>query len=317
MNTRQIHHFLALLEHGSLSAAADAVHLSQPALSRSIRSLEDALGVPLFDRTDRRLRPTPYARAYAPRARRIALEEREGARLMALMHSGEAGTLAFGMGSSLAPLLLTPIVLELMRAAPRVQLNSVIETSERLLAALLAERLDFFVGDVRVAQDYPELASEGLHHCTFGWFARPGHPLSGKKGIAIETITQYPIVGPGYFEPSLARQFGELYGVPASAQDLFAYTTDDVDTLHAILANSDAVMPATDLGAMPGAGHGALSVLDVTPPLAMELTLGIVRHAGRTLVPASTRAFGIVRERFAEIERQIAVRKGRGKARSR
>jgi DNA-binding transcriptional LysR family regulator len=66
MNTRQLRHFLALLDTGSLAAAAESVHLSQPALSRSIRALEDMLGVPLFDRNDRRLRPTTYAIAYAP-----------------------------------------------------------------------------------------------------------------------------------------------------------------------------------------------------------------------------------------------------------
>ena len=50
MNTRQLRHFLAVMDLGTLSAAAEAVHLSQPALSRSLRALEDELRAPLFDR---------------------------------------------------------------------------------------------------------------------------------------------------------------------------------------------------------------------------------------------------------------------------
>ena len=79
------------MDLGSLSAAAEAVHLSQPALSRSLRALEDELRVPLFDRQDRRLRPTPYAQDYVERARRIVFDEKEGARSLALMRAGELG----------------------------------------------------------------------------------------------------------------------------------------------------------------------------------------------------------------------------------
>ena len=71
MNTRQLRHLLAVVEHGSVSAAADHVNLSQPALSRSLRALEDELRAPLFDRHERRLVPTPFAQAYLARARRI------------------------------------------------------------------------------------------------------------------------------------------------------------------------------------------------------------------------------------------------------
>lgn len=307
MNTRQIQHFLALLDHGSLTAAAEAVHLSLPALSRSIRALEVELDVPLFDRSDRRLRPTPYARAYEPRARRIVLDEKEGARTLALMQSGEAGSLAFGMGSSLAPLLLGAIVLDLMRTAPKVQVQTVIETSDRLLSALLAERLDFFVGDTRVAHDYPELTAEPVYRCTFGWYARRGHPLAGRKQVGITGLRDYPMLAAGYYEPSLARRFGELYGLPAPVTDHFALVTDDIRTVQSVLDATDAVVPATDLAMISGVESGDVVPLDVSPPLVMDLTLGIVRPAGRTLAPVAERAFGVVRERLVTVEGQIAA----------
>ncbi|MFM0043490.1 LysR family transcriptional regulator [Paraburkholderia sediminicola] len=308
MNIRQIRHFLAMLDNGSLSAAAEVVHLSQPALSRSIRSLEDELGVPLFDRNDRRLRPTLYARAYELRARRMVLDEKEGARLLALMQSGEAGSLALGMGSSLAPVLLSPLALDLMQNAPRVQLRSVIETSERLVAALLAERLDFFVGDIRVAQDHADLSAEVVYPCTFGWYVRRGHPLAGQRQVTIDDIRPYPLLAAGYYEPSLARRFGELYGLAVPVIDHFAFTTDDVGTVHSILEGSDAVVPATDLSMIAKAESGEVVALDVNPPLVMDMTLGIVHHADRTLAPVAQRAFEIVRDCFAAVEARIAAR---------
>ncbi|WP_321945137.1 LysR family transcriptional regulator [Paraburkholderia sp. J10-1] len=312
MNTRQIRHFLALLDHGSLAAAAEAVHLSQPALSRSIRSMEDLLGVPLFDRTERRLRPTPYAQAYEPRARRMILNEKEGARLLALMQSGESGSLAFGMGSSLAPILLEPIVLGLMNASPGVKLHSVIETSERLVAALLAERLDFFVGDIRVAREHADLRVMALYPCTFGWFARRGHPLAGRRKVTFDDMRAYPLIAAGYVEPSLARRLGDLYGLNAPVIDYFSVTTDDVGTVHSILQKSDAIVALTELAIVSKLESGDAVALAVDPPLVMDLTLGIVHHAERTLVPAAQQAFEIVADCFSRVGARIVAAKASG-----
>jgi DNA-binding transcriptional LysR family regulator len=307
MNTRQIRHFLALLDHGSLAAAADAVHLSQPALSRSIRSMEDMLGVPLFDRTERRLRPTPYARAYEPRARRMILDEKEGERLLALMQSGEAGSLTFGMGSSLAPILLEPIVLGLMRDAPGLKLHSVIETSERLVAALLAERLDFFVGDIRVAREHADLNVIAVYPCTFGWYARHGHPLAGKRKVSFDDMRPYPLIAAGYVEPSLARRLGDLYGLSAPVIDHFTLTTDDVGTVHGVLEKSDAIVALTELAIVSKLESGNAVALAVDPPLVMDLTLGIVHHAERTLVPAAKQAFEIVVDCFSRVGARLTA----------
>lgn len=310
MNTRQLRHFLALLDLGSLSAAAQATHLSPPALSRSIRALEDVLGVALFDRQDRRLRPTPFARAYEARARRMVADEKEGQRLLALMQAGESGELSFGMGSSLAPLLLSPLVLELMATAPRVRLHSVIETSERLLDHLLAEKMDFFVGDVRVAQDQASLAVQPMHPCSFGWFARAGHPLAGRAALGMADLRAYPLLAGGYFEPSLGRTFSRLYGLSQPIIEHFAFATDDIHTVQALLAGSDAVVPTTDLAMLAALDRGAVVALDVRPALDMDLALGVVRLADRTLAPVAERAFGILQRRFDSAAEQVRRLRG-------
>jgi DNA-binding transcriptional LysR family regulator len=318
MNTRQLRHFLAVLDSGSLIAAAETVHLSLPALSRSIRALEDSLGVPLFDRTDRRLQPTAYAHAYAPRARRMVLDEKEAIRTLDLMRTGDLGTVSMGMGSSLAEPVLRPMLAELLRTSPGVRLRSLIETSDRLLEALLAERLDFFVGDIRVAQGHPELTVEPVHRSTFGWYARTGHPLAGQPAIDSKTLLRYPLIATGYVEPSMLMKLGQRYDLLAPVLDQFSLIADDLVTVREIVASSDSIAPTTDISMLGAVRSGVVMALDVTPPLELDLTLGIVRPSQRTLAPATEKAFGLVRSLLATAAAEIAAmranagRKARG-----
>jgi DNA-binding transcriptional LysR family regulator len=317
MNTRQLRHFLAVLDLGSLSAAAEAVHLSQPALSRSLTALEGELRAPLFDRAGRRLRPTPYALAYAERARRIVFDASEGTRELELMRGGELGRLSFAMGSSLAAWLLGPMLLKLMREAPALKLSALTKTSDALLEALTDESLDFFVGDVRVAALHPDLAVEPVFPCTFGWFARRDHPLARRRKVRIGELGKYALVGTGYLEESLLRRFAQLYSLKPPVLDHFGMIIDDVAAARNVIANSDAVVPATDLSMIDALRAGEVTALDVDPPLdELDMTLGIVRRQGRTLIPAANRAFEIVRSQFAEATSEIArLRRARTSAR--
>ena len=306
MNTRQLRHFLAVMDLGSIAAAAEQVHLSQPALSRSLRALEDELRVPLFDRHDRRLRPTPYALAYAERARRMVFDEREGARALALMRSGELGSLSFGMGSSIASTLLGPMVLQLLSAAPGLRLNTLVQSTDVLLAELQREKLDFFIGDVRAAEGHIRLHAQPLYPCNFGWFARAGHPLAGRPGLGIADLQRYPLVMSGYADESLLRRMAALYGLSLPVQDHFSASTNDVGTVLTLLGASDAIAPSTDVAVISAFPEGTLVRLDVRPALDLNLTLGIVQHEARTRIPAAELAFKVVRDHFDAVRREAA-----------
>jgi DNA-binding transcriptional LysR family regulator len=311
MNTRQLRHFLAVMELGSLAAASEAVHLSPPALSRSLRALEDELRVPLFDRQDRRLRPTHYALAYAERARRIVFDEREGARVLALMHAGQAGSLAFGMGSSIALTLLAPMLQQLLAAAPGLRVRTLVQSTDLLADALRREALDFFVGDVRVAAHEPDLVAEPLHRCGFAWYARRGHPLAGRPSLAFADVARFPLILSGYADDTVLRRLAELYGLTLPLDEHFAASSNDVATVLALVAGGDAVVPSTDVAVVSALRRRSVVALDVVPMLDLELTLGIVERAGRTRVPAATRAFELVRTFFAAVAAEGAHRESR------
>ncbi|AMO24539.1 LysR family transcriptional regulator [Ramlibacter solisilvae] len=306
MNTRQLRHFLAVMDLGSLSAAAEQVHLSLPALSRSLRALEDSLRVPLFDRQGRGLLPTPYAHAYAQRARRMVFDEKEAARELALMRAGELGPLAFGMGASLAHSLLAPMVMQLVTSAPGLRVRTLVQSSDVLFAALMHEEIDFFVGDVRMGAHDPELVAEPLYACGFHWFVRAGHPLARKRPVQAADLARFPWVLSGYADQAVLGRLAQLYGLSLPLENHFAVDTTDLETVRALMTGNDALVPGTDISRVVEMGAGKVVALGVEPPLDLALTLGIIRRAGRTLVPAADRAFAIVRRFFADAERELA-----------
>lgn len=104
LKLQQLAHALALSRLGNFHRAAKALHLSQPALSRSIRSLEHSLGVSLFDRHGAQIKPTVYGEALLRRAERMLEQSDELERDIQLLEGLKAGGLAVGMGGFAAEL---------------------------------------------------------------------------------------------------------------------------------------------------------------------------------------------------------------------
>ena len=137
MTLQQLTYFLAAAEHGSFSAAAEALHMAQPSLSEQIRRLEAELGVPLFARAGRRLELTEAGRLLRPARRAHA---RGGARgrseSVREVRDVTGGTVAFGTFGSAHHYLLGGLIEEFRRRYPSVRVRVVGQNSAEVADAV-------------------------------------------------------------------------------------------------------------------------------------------------------------------------------------
>lgn len=147
MNLRQLQHFEAVYRLRSFTRAAEEQHLTQPALSRSIRQLERELDHTLFDRTTHQVEATEAAHALVAHVSDVltsiaALEERA-----AILHGGDLGAVRAGAGPYPSDPLMTGVVQRLSAAHPTLRLSLTGGSTADLMAALTRRELDLVVCD--------------------------------------------------------------------------------------------------------------------------------------------------------------------------
>ena len=138
---RQLRYFQAVVENGSFTRAAEAVFVSQPALSLQVRELEDAIGAPLFERESRGVPLTPLGRAAYEQTLRI-IDETLVLETMGKRYDSGPFRVMIGIVSTLAPYLLTGLLEHLHASRPRVELDVLEAPGNELVSGLLAGRLD-------------------------------------------------------------------------------------------------------------------------------------------------------------------------------
>jgi LysR family hydrogen peroxide-inducible transcriptional activator len=153
---RQLRHLTALAEQRNFGRAARACHVTQSTLSASVAELEALLGVPLVDRTTRKLVLTPMGEQVVVRGRAILEATEDLVREAAQGREPLTGTLRLGVIPTIGPFLLPRILPRLRRAFSKLKLYLTEDLTDRLLEALQAGRLD----TVLIALPYDSSAIE-------------------------------------------------------------------------------------------------------------------------------------------------------------
>ncbi|WP_426688640.1 LysR substrate-binding domain-containing protein [Rhodanobacter ginsengiterrae] len=180
MNLRDLQYLVALAEHRHFGRAANACFVSQPTLSTQIKKLEDELGVPLVERTPRKVLLTEVGRDIAMRARNVLNEIEQIRGVARRTLDPESGTVRLGIFPTLGPYLL-PHVLPLVRKAfPRLELLLVEEKSETVLRLLHEGKLDAGILALPLHED--SLHQEFLFEEPFLLAVSEAHPLAHKQG---------------------------------------------------------------------------------------------------------------------------------------
>lgn len=192
MELRQIRHFLALMETRSYWRAAQECSLTPQALSKSIRRFEETLGVRLFDRDTRSVKPTLFADEIVTYARNLDAEARSLRRALDAVLGAGTHKLVVGTGAAAATKVVAEAILAVQRASPKTDVTVFEGTFETLMPPLIAGRIDVVVtimttDAVDRLVDYRVLKVERYHV-----YGRAAHPLAGRKKVPLERVLDYP-----------------------------------------------------------------------------------------------------------------------------
>jgi DNA-binding transcriptional LysR family regulator len=168
----------ALEDRKSLSGAADEIGMTQPAASKSLKELEELLGLELFLREGRGIAITPHGAAVTAYAKMVFDRLGELREELVSIERADIGRVRIGAVSATTAVLLTEVIVRLTQSHPRLNLMIQVETSDLLMQALDDERVDLVIGMIpggRSPQQYvyEPLAEEGL-----SVVVRPEHPVA-------------------------------------------------------------------------------------------------------------------------------------------
>ncbi len=196
LNLRQIEAFKAVIEHGTVSAAAAMLHVSQPAMSKLIAHLEADSGLRLFDRAKGRLTPTGQgARLYAEIDRIFSgVQQVENA--VDAIHRQAQGRLAIGVMPALSGAFVQRVVTDFLKLHPGTYCVVESRNSQWLMDSLVDRKLD--VGFVETRMSSPYVAAEPLMEHPSVCIMPRGHPLAAKRVIRPADLADVPFVS---FDP--------------------------------------------------------------------------------------------------------------------
>ena len=287
MNLKQLEHLLAVAETGSFSRAAEQLHLTQPALSRSIRMLEEELDARLIDRMGRRNELTPMGETVAVRAKQLVFEAEELSRSVALMKGGSSGAIRVGLGSGPGAMLMTPLMTHVAQNHPDVRLTITRGAIELQLRQLRERLLDALVIDMRSIAPADDLVIELAAKMRGGFVCRSGHPLVSKTPncISFKDVLRYPLAST-HLADEVAHILMRRFGPRANPKHAVRLRCEEVQSILETVRESNVIFFGIVAAARRGISCGELVELVTDPPASISALFGIVTLVGRTESPS-------------------------------
>lgn len=290
ISLRQLRTFIAIVESGSFSRAAERLFIAQSALSRQMRELETHLATPLLERGPRQVELTPAGRAFHPLAQRLLQDLEAAGNLARQVGQGQHGTLRLSHSSSvpLAAPLQAPLR-SYLDLHPGVNLEIVQQSSEQQLADLQEGRLDVCLLRLPVLRQYPGLALQPLYREALLLAVAADHPLAaGERPVALARLADEPFVSvPHMQRGGLSYRAAELclrQGFFPRAARAVSRKTSQLQLIEAGIGV--ALVPASMRAITPaGVRFLALAEADCDSEVALSwrhgdspLSLGLVEH---------------------------------------
>jgi len=146
LKMRQLALLQAIDRHRALNRVAHEMRLSQPAITKALREVEDIFGTPLFTRSSRGLAPTAAGHAVLLQAKRWLADLASTSQVLAAIDAGHGGRVRIGITTQVAQALLTAALKELLGQSPRLSVFIIEGTTDQLVGRMLAGELDCAIG---------------------------------------------------------------------------------------------------------------------------------------------------------------------------
>ncbi len=294
MELANVEAFIAVARLGGFTRAADALHLSQPALSRRIGLLEGDLGQPLFERGRKGAALTDAGRAFLPHAQAAVACLRDGAAAVQVLVQGDVGRLTLAIVGTLASTELTARLRGFHDDHPRIRI--LLRTGTSAEVSGLVRRGEATLGLRYFADPASDIVSRDLYREPLLVVAAAGHPLAGARRIAAERLRDEAWV---MFPPrrgAVVDPFGHVVARALAAAGLDASEAVVIDSLTAqkrLVEAGFGIALVPESSVREELGLATLRRLDV-PALRTGVEVALIHRKGAFLSPATRRLLAIL-----------------------
>lgn len=296
MEWQQIEYFQMVAHLQHMTQAAEALSISQPALSRSIARLEDELGVPLFERQGRNIILNQYGKLFLVHANRILKELEETKKEIRDLLDPEYGEVSLGFLHTLGVNMIPDILRSFQKLHPKTKIKIFQNNNLSLLKQLQNGELDLCL--VHHPFDDPHIEWTRLWNEELFLMVPAGHPLASKTSVKLSEIRSEPMISmkPGYE----LRKIADKLCAKAHFSPNIAFEGEEVTTLAGLVAAGLGVALLPD---QKDIDDDKVRKLHVSEP-ACKRQIGLSWYAGRELSPAANRFKSFVLSHYKENERQ-------------
>jgi DNA-binding transcriptional LysR family regulator len=297
LDLRQLRHVLAIDRHRNFARAAEAIGLTQPALSRSLQTLEDAIGARIFDRHPR-VTPTAVGARLIEQAQPLVAQAREVERDLELMIGLSGGLLRIGAGPFPADISVGTAIGRLVQRWPKIVIDLSVGDWPELTRRVVAGELELVIAETSLAEDDERLAVEPLPRHKGEFYCRAGHPLAARSDLTLDGLKPFPLVitslPPRLFS-HLGRSVSPLRSDLPDGVAAAEIRTENVALARQVVLESDAVSVALPRQIEADLALGRLVLLPLDLPW-LTTAYGIIRLAHRTPSPAAVEFLELLRE---------------------
>jgi DNA-binding transcriptional LysR family regulator len=314
---KQLTHARTLAQVGNFHRAAQVLHITQPALTRSIQALESLLGVQLFNRLAHGVEPTRFGEAFLPKAHLLLQVRDDLKREMMVLKAMEQVDLRVSLGAYPYDLHAPEVMARVGSANPGLQCRLWLGNWRDVTAQVLGREADLGVGDLAPADADPRLDTELIGQHAIHFYCRAGHPLLARSDLTLAELSETTMVGTRAsvrLGAALVKLGGRAGTLDATTGDFVpAWEVDSIDAAKRMVAASDAVGAALLTRIRRELDSGVLCLMPLRTPW-LRLSYGFIRRRDSTVSAGALKFMAVFRECEKAIglqEAELLLRYGR------